>query len=106
MILPFMGMLIALNFVMNCPGLTPLAPKAGPMGGAGVAAPAGAWSLNCVVISFLAMVASRRLSTSALGAEISLVDNRHVHLFASGAAQLARVGKDVGDRWLAGRLTR
>src|SRR5205809_7990556 len=58
MTLPFMWALIALKRWMNCPGLTPLAPRAGPIGGAGVAVPPGAWSLNWLVISFLAMTYS------------------------------------------------
>src|SRR3989442_219197 len=36
---------------MNCPGLTPLAPRAGPMGGAGVAVPPGACILNFLTTS-------------------------------------------------------
>src|SRR6476659_7929233 len=62
MTLPFMWALIALKRWMNCPGLTPLAPRAGPIGGAGVAVPPGAWSLNWEVISFLAMTYSDSLA--------------------------------------------
>src|SRR5690349_13271946 len=36
---------------MNWPGLTPLAPKAGPIGGAGVAVPPGACILNFLTTS-------------------------------------------------------
>src|SRR5436190_13514695 len=43
---------------MNWPGFTPCWPSAGPIGGAGVAVPPGAWSLNWTVISFFAMVGS------------------------------------------------
>src|SRR5262245_44778641 len=40
---------------MNWPGLTPLAPRTGPRGGAGVADPPGAMILNWSMTSFLAM---------------------------------------------------
>src|SRR3954451_56698 len=59
MTLPLRWALIPLNFWMNWPGLTPCWPSAGPIGGAGVAVPPGAWSLNWTVISFFAMVHSR-----------------------------------------------
>ena len=46
MTLPLRWAEAALNFWMNCPGFTPCWPSAGPMGGAGVAVPPGACSLN------------------------------------------------------------
>src|SRR5688572_6791743 len=58
MTLPLRCAEAALNCWINCPGFTPCWPRAGPIGGAGVAVPPGAWSLNCEVISFLAMVSS------------------------------------------------
>src|SRR3954447_12547939 len=85
MICPLRWALIALNFVMNCPGLTPLAPRAGPIGGAGVALPPGAWSLNWLVISFFAMVVAIRLSGGPL------LDDRYVYLLASGTRHLGRL---------------
>src|SRR5881628_1579156 len=57
MTLPLRWAEAALNCWMNWPGLTPCWPRAGPIGGAGVAVPPGAWSLNFDVISFLAMIA-------------------------------------------------
>jgi hypothetical protein len=44
--LPLMFWVAALNCWMNWPGFTPYWPSAGPMGGAGVAMPPGAWILN------------------------------------------------------------
>src|SRR4051794_93325 len=84
MTLPFMWALIALKRWMNCPGLTPLAPKAGPIGGAGVAVPPGAWSLNWLVISFLAIpysafVALRNFRLNGL----LRLDDRRFHALAS-----------------------
>src|SRR5688572_577406 len=55
MTLPFRCAEAALNCWMNWPGFTPCWPRAGPIGGAGVAVPPGAWSLNWTVISFFAM---------------------------------------------------
>src|SRR5215207_3663562 len=90
---------------MNCPGLTPLAPRAGPIGGAGVALPPGAWSLNWLVISFLAIVVYPpvvRRTFPSLGNHS--LDDRHVDLLTSGAGRvLRRRGKpeNVGE---SGRL--
>src|SRR6185503_18926049 len=55
MTLPLRWAEAALKRWMNWPGFTPCWPRAGPIGGAGVAVPPGAWSLNWTVISFLAM---------------------------------------------------
>src|SRR5215217_260831 len=55
MTLPLRWAEAALNCWMNWPGFTPCWPSAGPIGGAGVAVPPGAWSLNWTVISFFAM---------------------------------------------------
>src|SRR5215213_4224882 len=121
---PFRWALIALNFVMNCPGLTPLAPRAGPIGGAGVALPPGAWSLNWLVISFLAIVVyplirrtfpsrsnpGNKPATNPARRAVanrpnrSTVDDRHVDLLTAGAGHVvSRRGepKDVGE---SGRL--
>src|SRR5688572_8866624 len=122
---PLRWALIALNFVMNCPGLTPLAPSAGPIGGAGVALPPGAWSLNWLVISFLAIVVyplirrtfpsrsnpgnkppqqARPCGGVANPPDRSTVDDRHVDFLTAGAGHVvSRRGepKDVGE---SGRL--
>src|SRR5512134_2155694 len=50
--MPFMFAVWALNCWTNCPMFTPCWPRAGPMGGAGVACPPGACSLIVAVISF------------------------------------------------------
>src|SRR5690606_16768557 len=47
---PLSWAVAALNCWMNCPGFTPLAPSTGPSGGAGVADPPGAMSLNWSII--------------------------------------------------------
>src|SRR3954470_16427499 len=91
---PFRWALIALNFVMNWPGLTPLAPRAGPIGGAGVALPPGAWSLNWLVISFLAISSRYPLVRRTLAAkQTHSLDDRHVDLLAAGAGQVVAGGK-------------
>src|SRR4051812_6774504 len=57
------------------------------MGGAGVAVPPGAWSLNCLVISFLAMAALcqlKRPSDKGRGIVLVWYDFVHapVHIFS------------------------
>ena len=42
-IMPFWSFVLALNSLQNAMILTPCAPRAGPTGGAGFAAPAGSW---------------------------------------------------------------
>ena len=42
-IIPFWSLVRALNSLQNAMMLTPCAPRAGPTGGAGFAAPAGSW---------------------------------------------------------------
>src|ERR1700736_746692 len=54
MIRPFCDAVLALKFLQKSMMLTPCWPKAGPTGGAGVASPAGIWSLTYAVI-FLAI---------------------------------------------------
>src|SRR5215470_18694834 len=44
----------ALNCLQNSMMLTPCCPSAGPMGGAGLALPAGIWSFTCPVTFFIA----------------------------------------------------
>jgi hypothetical protein len=61
---------MSLNLVMNCPGLTPLAPSTGPSGGAGVALPPGAMILKTFVI-FLAI--ESYLLRSVLQQEANLI---------------------------------
>src|SRR3954471_3576359 len=48
MIVPFWSCVCALNALQNSMMLTPCWPNAGPTGGAGLAAPAGTWSLISV----------------------------------------------------------
>src|SRR6478736_1606013 len=43
MIMPFWSLVFALNSLQKPMMLTPWAPRAGPTGGAGLAAPAGSW---------------------------------------------------------------
>src|SRR3982751_6217099 len=90
MTLPFRCALIALNFWMNCPGFTPCWPSAGPIGGAGVAVPPGAWSLNCTVISFFAMIFSRFASR--------LLDDLHFDIRPRRSRRLDHFGvHKIGD---------
>src|SRR5262245_30150250 len=49
---PAKSLVRALNCLQNSMMLTPFAPNAGPMGGAGFAAPPFIWSLMTSVISF------------------------------------------------------
>src|SRR5215213_7487331 len=97
---PFRWALIALNLVMNCPGLTPLAPRAGPIGGAGVALPPGAWSLNWLVISFLAIVVYPLVRRTCPSLGNHSLDDRHVDLLTAGAGLVVSRGgepKNVGE---------
>src|SRR3954471_22521122 len=48
MIVPFWSCVCALNALQNSMMFTPCWPRAGPTGGAGLAAPAGTWSLISV----------------------------------------------------------
>src|SRR3954469_19054016 len=91
----------ALNCWMNWPGFTPCWPRAGPIGGAGVAVPPGAWSLNWTVISFLAMTyslgvhaVSTAISCSLGGAPPGRLKHRGLNPFAAGGAGQGR--REVG----------
>src|ERR1041385_3533325 len=100
MTLPFMWALIALNRWMNCPGLTPCAPRAGPIGGAGVAVPPGAWSLNCLVISFLAMIDSPKYARGQ-----NVRPQRPTYWTKGGnliGRDAKRQGQDQRLRWMSG----
>ena len=57
MIVPASACVCALNALQNSMMLTPCWPSAGPTGGAGLAAPAGIWSL-IIVRTFFAMGSS------------------------------------------------
>src|SRR5262245_9091371 len=50
--MPFMSLVRSLNWVTNWPMLTPCWPRAGPTGGAGVAAPPVTWSLMSATFCF------------------------------------------------------
>ncbi len=60
MIVPASAWVRALNALQNSMMLTPCWPRAGPTGGAGLAAPAGIWSLISVR-TFLAIVRRTRI---------------------------------------------
>ena len=94
-----------MNWLMNWPGLTPCWPSAGPIGGAGVALPPGAWSLNCEVISFLAMVQPPGQS----GAGRSRIVHRRSGARSSESSSIAHTAaaaKRVFDASPADRLSR
>src|SRR5437867_12323245 len=77
---------------MNWPGFTPCCPRAGPMGGAGVAVPPGAWSLNWTVISFLAMTYFRRSIGCLIG--YRRIDDRRLDPLAPRAVVTASLLDD------------
>src|SRR4051794_32247566 len=89
--LPLRWAVWALNFWMNWPGFTPCWPRAGPMGGAGVAVPPGAWILNWTVISFFAMAVTG--NESGVGAD-SIDDLLQSTIFTS-ICRRGRVGAAV-----------
>src|SRR5215208_365585 len=84
MTLPLRWAEAALKRWMNWPGFTPCWPKAGPIGGAGVAVPPGAWSLNWTVISFLAMTYSV-LGSNSVARSIGGVDDRRLDALSARA---------------------
>src|SRR5438552_14126701 len=64
----------ALNCLQNSMMLTPCCPSAGPIGGAGLAAPAGTWSFTIAVISLAIFVLSFLLPSSSS----ALLDRLHL----------------------------
>src|SRR3954452_3638765 len=65
MIVPLWSCVCALNALQNSMMFTPCWPRAGPTGGAGLAAPAGTWSLISVRTFFVTVL--RRVSEDAAG---------------------------------------
>src|SRR5207248_10671248 len=90
MMRPFWSCVWALNVLQNSMMFTPCWPRAGPTGGAGVAWPAGIWSLMYPV-TFLAMVsfliASALLRRLLFFARIEPVHLEEVELHRGGAPE-------------------